>query len=264
MTDELAEPADLFPLPVSQQLSSAREAKGLTLENVAEKTRIPLRHLHAIEEGDFAALPSSTYAVGFVRAFARVVDCDEVALAAQVREEMGLPSRPGATIGKSSSMTPPEPDRIPPRAFAWTAALLAVLLIGGFLIWRSGSTPDTTMTAALDGPATTEGRAVAPTAQSSAAAPTGEVVLTATDEVWVQVRDGAGGTLVSRTLQPGERFAVPAGAPEATVTVGRPEALTVTVGGQEVAPLGPPGRAVSDVPVTAAALTSRGEAAPPA
>lgn len=262
MTDELAEPADLFPLPVSQQLSSARDAKGLTLENVAEETRIPLRHLYAIEAGDFAALPSSTYAVGFVRAFARVVDADEVALAAQVREEMGLPSRPGATIGKTSSMAPPEPDRIPPRAFAWTAALLAVLLIGGFLIWRSGSAPETTMTAALDGPATTEGQAVPPSARTPVA-PTGEVVLTATDEVWIQVRDGAGATLVSRTLQPGERFTVPVGAPEPTVTVGRPEALTVTVGGQEVAPLGPAGRAVSDAPVTAAALTSRNETAPP-
>ena len=262
MTDELAEPADLFPLPVHQQLADARAAKGLSLDDIADETRIPLRHLHAIETGDYKALPSPTYAVGFVRAFARVVDRDEVAMAAQVRDEMGLPSRPGATVGKAASTAPPTPDRIPPRAFAWTAALLFVVMLGGFLIWRSVATPDAPLVASLDGPATSVGVAAAPVVQPTA--PTGQVVLTATDEVWVRVRDGAGGTLVSRTLQPGERFAVPAEAPDPMVTVGRPEALTVTVGGQEVAPLGPAGRAVSDVPVTASALTGRPPAAPPA
>ena len=259
MTDVLAEPADLFPLPVHEQLAEARAAKHLSIEDVAEQTRIPLRHLKAIEAGEYDALPSSTYTVGFVRAFARVVDCDEVALAAQVRDEMGLPSRPGATVGKAGSVAPPEPDRIPPRAFAWTAALLAVLILGGFLVWRSVATPEVPVTATLEQPATSVGVAPAPVA-----APAGEVVLTATDEVWIRVRDGAGETLVARTLQPGERFAVPAQASDPTVTVGRPEALTVTVGGQKVAPLGPAGRPVSDVPITAAALTARTAATPPA
>ena len=262
MTDELAEPADLFPPPVHQQLAEARRARGLSLDEVAEETRIPLRHLEAIETGEYDALPSPTYAVGFVRAFARVLDLDEVALAAQVRDEMGMPVRPGATVGKAASVAPPEPDRIPPRAFAWTAAFLAVLIVGGFLIWRSAGTSEGPITAALDQPATSVGVAPAPVAQP--AIPTGEVVLTATDEVWIRVRDGAGETLVARTLQPGERFAVPAQSADPVVTVGRPEALTVTVGGQEVAPLGPAGRPVSDVPLTAAALTARGAATPPA
>lgn len=258
MNDQLANHADLFPQPVHEQLAAARHARGLSVDQVADETRIPIRHLTAIEAGEYATLPSTTYAVGFVRAVARLLGLDEVGLAAQLREELGMPIA-GAPMLRGQSVAPPTPDRIPPRAFAWTAALLAVLILCGFLIWRSNADLSPPLTASLDGTVPVASQAAPPT---PAAAPTGEVVLAATAEVWVRISDGAGKTLVARTLAPGERFAVPAAAPAPVVTVGRPEALTVTVGGREVAPLGPAGRAVRDVPVTAAALTARGSAAP--
>ena len=43
-------------------LRRAREQKGLSLEDIAKKTRIPQRHLASIETGDFDALPGRTYA----------------------------------------------------------------------------------------------------------------------------------------------------------------------------------------------------------
>ena len=49
---------------------------------MAARTRVPLRHLEAIEQGAYEALPSQTYAVGFARAYARAVGLDEVATAA--------------------------------------------------------------------------------------------------------------------------------------------------------------------------------------
>ena len=254
MTDELAEPGDLFPMPVGEELAQARAAAGLSLDDIAAKTRIPIRHLHAIEAGDFADLPSPTYAVGFVRAYGRALDMDEVALAAHVREEMNLPARPGGGMTPSLPMVVPEPDRIPPKVFAWTAAVLAVLLIGGFLVWRAASVPDLPVTASVGTEPPASDPAIPATAP--AALPTGEVVLTATDEVWLRVNDSAGETLVSRTFEPGERFVLPPAAVDPVVTVGRPEALTVTVGGRELPPLGPAGRPVRDLPLTAAALNA--------
>lgn len=261
MTDGLVEPADLNPPSVGTRLAAERTAQGRGIEDIAAATRIPQRHLDAIEAGEFEALPSSTYALGFVRAYARVLGLDEVALAAQVREEMDLPAR--HVLSPSSRVTGdlPEPDRIPPTALAWTAAVLAVLLLVGYLIWRAGI-DDTDELLARGESAPVEVGQVAPAPAVAAPAQGGPVVLTATDEVWLQVRDGAGETLVSRTLQPGERFAVPPAAPGPTLTVGRPEALTITVGGREVAPLGPAGRPVNDVPVTAQALLSRPQATP--
>jgi len=48
------------------------------------------------------------------------------------------------------------------------------------------------------------------------------------------------------------------------MTLGRPEAIRVTVNGSDVAPLGTPGRAIKDVPISAAALQARGSGATPA
>ena len=56
---------------VGDRLRAARNSVGLDLSDVATKTRIPQRHLAAIEIGDYSALPSTTYAVGFVKAFTK-------------------------------------------------------------------------------------------------------------------------------------------------------------------------------------------------
>ena len=48
------------------------------------------------------------------------------------------------------------------------------------------------------------------------------------------------------------------------ILTGRPDALAVTVGGKSVAPLGPPEKSVSDLPISGAALLARPAAPPPA
>lgn len=51
-------------------LKDKRLLKELTLEDVAGKTKIKLEYLAAIENSDFAKLPSSTFAKGFLRNYA--------------------------------------------------------------------------------------------------------------------------------------------------------------------------------------------------
>ena len=76
-------------LSTGEQLKRAREAKGLSLDDVASQTRIPIRHLQSIEQEDWDALPAPTYAVGFARNYANAVGLDGAALAAGLRERMG-------------------------------------------------------------------------------------------------------------------------------------------------------------------------------
>ena len=73
---------------IGQRLREAREAKGLSLEQVAAETRIQERYLTVIEAGDFAALPSRTYAIGFTRTYARTLGLDEHEATDQVRAEL--------------------------------------------------------------------------------------------------------------------------------------------------------------------------------
>ncbi|HHP50532.1 MAG TPA: helix-turn-helix domain-containing protein, partial [Moorella mulderi] len=57
-------------------LRSAREAKGFTLEEVEEATKIRQKYLKALEEGDYSSLPGRAYALGFARSYARYLGLD--------------------------------------------------------------------------------------------------------------------------------------------------------------------------------------------
>ena len=57
-------------------LRRAREARGLTLDDVIRETKIPLRNLEALEHGQLGALPEF-YQRAEVRAVARALGVDE-------------------------------------------------------------------------------------------------------------------------------------------------------------------------------------------
>ncbi len=54
-----------------------RETKGLTIDEVAAKTRIRSDFVKALEDGNFAKLPDQVFARGFVRSYARSLGLDE-------------------------------------------------------------------------------------------------------------------------------------------------------------------------------------------
>ena len=61
-------------------LRQTREEKQVTLEELAEKTKIRKAYLEAIEGGDHDVLPDEVYVRGFLRIYAKVlgIDPDEV------------------------------------------------------------------------------------------------------------------------------------------------------------------------------------------
>lgn len=62
---------------VGEFFRQVRETKGLTVDEVASKTRIHPDFLKALEEGNFAKLPDQVFAKGFVRSYARSLGLDE-------------------------------------------------------------------------------------------------------------------------------------------------------------------------------------------
>ncbi len=73
-------------------LRAARERAGLTLQQVSSTTKIPQRHLDAIEHGDISVVPKGPYRRGEVRAFAQAVGLDQNVALAQLDE--ALPEAP--------------------------------------------------------------------------------------------------------------------------------------------------------------------------
>ena len=138
MTEELDQQA--FADGVGARLRKAREAMGLTLEQVAAQTRIPLRHLQTIDGGDFSKLPGRTYAVGFSRTYAKTVGLDEEEIVAQVRAE--LDEQGDERAHRPASFEPGDPARVPSRGLMWLSILAVVLLLaGGFALFRTMLAP---------------------------------------------------------------------------------------------------------------------------
>lgn len=232
----------------------AREAKGLSLAEVATRTRVPLRHLQAIEEGDYGALPGLTYCAGFARAYARAVGLDEVSLVAKVRGEVDAT---GEFTSPYEVDEPADPARIPPRALAWAAAIVAILIVGGYAMWRMQINAVPEQDFAAQGPAAPAPVTERRPAQGLPAPTAGPVVLTAVDDVWLRIYDASDTDLFEGTMKRGDSFTVPAGANSPMILTGRADALAVTVGGHPVPPLGTAERTVSDLPISAAALLAR-------
>jgi len=262
MDGEPGENPTLFPEKVGEKLRDARLAQGLELSDIASRTRIPLRHLQAIETSDYSGLPSPTYAIGFVKSYARAIGADEVALARELRAET---SGMFAAREVYESYDPADPVREPSSGLVWAGAVIAVLLLAAVGLWygtdlfrSSGTTPE---------PQATETPVAAPAADPSPAATVtgnGHVTLTATQAVWLRIYDADGKRLFEKEMAAGERYDVPQDAKGPMINLGRPESIRVSVNGSDVAPLGTPGRAIKDVPISAAALLARGTGAAPA
>lgn len=248
---------------VGERLRLAREEKGISLDEIASQTRIPLRHLEHIERGEWDALPAVTYSVGFARSYATCVGLDGGAIGAELRQELGAARNVGGGAA-AAYYEPADPARVPPRWMAIVAAVIAALLIGGYLFWRSNAVDDSVEPQLVETETPAPGAAPAqqPAAPPAAAA-TGPVVLTAIEDVWMRVYDAGGGpALFQDILKAGQTYQVPATAQAPQIRTSRPQALRVTVGSTVIPPLGPPEKLVSNVSLRAADLVARAQGQP--
>src|SRR5882724_11661415 len=74
---------------VAEQLHQAREAKHLTVEQVAEITKIRGDHLRALEEGNFEVFSAPVYIRGFVRTYSTLLKLDVPKVMASLDAELG-------------------------------------------------------------------------------------------------------------------------------------------------------------------------------
>jgi hypothetical protein len=254
---------------VGDQLREAREARQLTLAQVAAETRIPQRHLQTIEAGDFGALPARTYAISFARNYARMVGLDQNEVAEQVRAE--LDAQDPSPRYRPAGFEPGDPARVPSRALGWVSVIAVVLVLAGlFAFARTFFAPAVELPSLVEQDAAERAeqaarqRAAAPRATEQAAAG-GEVVFTAlAPGIWVKFYDANGLQLMQKQMALGERYVVPAEAEGPQLWTGRPDALSITIGGRAVPKLAEEERTMRDIPVSAEALLARTASAPAA
>src|SRR5439155_12383970 len=118
--------------PIGARLKTAREAQGLSLDDVAAKTRVPIRHLVHIEKGEWDQLPAPTYSIGFARAYATAVGLEASEIGSDLRAQLTNAQAP-----TPAHYEPADPARVPPRWLALVAGIIAILLVAGYFVWRS-------------------------------------------------------------------------------------------------------------------------------
>ena len=255
-------------LGIGERLRQAREAKGLSLDDVANQTRIPIRHLQHIEREEWDALPAITYCIGFVRSYANTIGLDGSEMGRELRDRIGgFRSRAPAP----EYYQPADPSRVPPRSLAIIAAIMLVVAVAGYMIWRSTlDDADEPAAVTVSVPEAPAPKQAGPTAaqplqpQPVAGQP---VTLVATEEVWLRIEEASSGAAIFQGIfTPGQRFQVPPTAQQPVLRTGRPQVLRVVVGSRELGPLEPVERTVSDVSLRAEDLVTRLQAggAPPA
>ena len=118
---------------LGERFRAAREARGLTLSDVAEHIRIRSVYLAAIEDENWAAIGAPVYIRGFLRTYARFLGLDPEEVVADFNGQASappapVPNAPGAPP-KTSYLAD---EQAPTRGLSpliWAASLVAVILI---------------------------------------------------------------------------------------------------------------------------------------
>jgi cytoskeletal protein RodZ len=135
---------------VAEQLHQGREAKRLTVEQVAEITKIRADHLRALEEGNFDMFSAPVYIKGFVRTYSTLLKLDVPRVMSTLDGE----------LGQTKKFAEPPPLSSEPKGFLdyvmlqlskvdWRQGIIgmaaALLLLGGvfgYMSWRHYRTKD--------------------------------------------------------------------------------------------------------------------------
>lgn len=260
MTDQIEMP-DEFTAPrgAGPQLRYARERLGLSVADIAARTRISQRHIEDLEASNFAAFSSRTYSIGFARTVAKAVGLDGEAIANQVRGELNVLQPPERM---SAGYETSDPARVPSRPLVWLSLLAVALLLAGlFVAYRTLFSPAAELPSLVDQEAAEQAAAASAARDNAAATPaatTGPVVFTSLEDgIWVRFYDTSGTRLLETEMARGQSFTVPATATGPMLWTARPEALTITVGGRAVPPLAAEMMTMRDVKVDAASLLAR-------
>jgi cytoskeleton protein RodZ len=259
-----------------ENLRREREMRGVSLEEIANATKIGVRALSALEEEQFSKLPGGIFTRSFIRSYARYLGLDEEAILAEYH--LLVPGEEGADLKRLGQQRPAKPQ---PRARAPFVALLvaAALGAGGYALYRSAHHPLRTLLPpsspahAVRPPASAAGNpppasasapavpaaasanqtvaagsaastpAVPGTAPSTPAAPPSEasaqelvLQVAATQRTWVAV-EADGKPAMQRIMEPNEIQTLRA-RQFFDVTTGNAQGIILTLNGQTLKPLG--------------------------
>jgi transcriptional regulator with XRE-family HTH domain len=149
---------------IGEVLRQAREARGISLAEAEEATKVRQKFLEALEQDDFQRLPGEVYRRGFLKSYAIYLGLDPEPLLARYRaqrapaeEQKAAPGvsapRPGGTVESGPPAAPAATAPIQPlarplgpttpfnTAIFWVPLLVIALLVAGFFAYQRYGQP---------------------------------------------------------------------------------------------------------------------------
>lgn len=245
-------------------LRRQREAREISLREVAEKTKISLRYLEAMEEDRFEVLPAPVFAKGFLREYARYVGLspDEVVnhyLSVQppaadgADEEMRRHARAAAPYGAHGGTHAVAPR--PRRWTRWLAGVAVVVLLLGLVAllafvserWRQGRARRGDDWPPIVAPVAVQAPAPPPAAPPPPSAPL-EVTVEFNQECWVEALVD-GGNRRAEMREAGESLQLVAQHKVVFAKLGNAAAVEIMVNGYPYPLDSTPGEVVHDLTI---------------
>jgi len=220
-----------------ETLRREREMRGVSLEEVANATRISTRNLEALENERWDQLPGGVFNRGFIRSISRFLGLDEETLVSEY--VIATDDQPHMAVWADKAGAR-KPSRLP---MILTGTIAAFVLAACFFVWRDWAL----VKAAVTGRASAQ-PAANPVPQPPLPAPrppqtepeTLRLKIDAAKTTTVKILadgetslDGRLEARTSRTFTAKEKF---------EITVGDSFAVLLELNGQAVAPIGQPGQ----------------------
>jgi cytoskeleton protein RodZ len=253
-------------MDIGAELRTAREAKGLSIAALAERTRVPARTLSAIERNDRSALPPQPFARGFVRTYADELDLDHERVVREYFAQFPAEAPTGPLLVPRDI---PDPSwsswssRQPPSRWLGMGTAVAILLVvvtAAVVLGRRserdvepGTVGTTGGAPAAPAAAPTPDAPLQPAARPTDPRPTAvpsapiSVVMSMSRPCWVSATVDRR-RAIYRILEAGARETLSAER-DIAIRFGDAGAVTWTINGRDPGPLGAAG-AVRDVRIT--------------
>lgn len=117
-------------ISAGEQLKHLREQKNLSVKDVATRLNLETRIIDAIEENNFEVLPAATYARGYLRSYAKVLDADPESIIASYNPAAADPPE---IIPEVKHTTQTSSSDKPVQAFTYLITLTLVILLIAWL-----------------------------------------------------------------------------------------------------------------------------------
>lgn len=132
---------------LGQQLKEARLARGLSLDDVQDMTKIRKRYLEAIEAGDYKVLPGSFYVRAFIKTYAETVGVNADELLSEHRQDVPAPqveqTMEPVLQKRRSRQTSERNSKWMSTALMWSFAIVILIVIYMyFTVWGKDPAAD--------------------------------------------------------------------------------------------------------------------------